>query len=155
MDPIQQAIGGAGYDDGPARDPVVALEQFYAAFNRRDLALMAAHWVAGEEAVMDNPLGGIARGWDAVRAVYERIFGAPVRVQVELHDYTIHEGGALCYAVGRERGTLERGDRRLALAIRTTRVFRRVDGVWRQVHHHGSMDDPALLRTYQDLVRGP
>jgi hypothetical protein len=41
----------------------------------------------------------------------------------------------------------------LALAIRTTRVFRRVEGAWRQVHHHGSMDDPALLRAYQDLVR--
>jgi hypothetical protein len=39
------------------------------------------------------------------------------------------------------------------LAIRTTRVFRRVEGAWRQVHHHGSMDDPALLRAYQDLVR--
>jgi ketosteroid isomerase-like protein len=153
MEPIQQAISGAGYSGGAATEPDAALEQFYAAFNRRDLALMAAHWLTSDEAVMDNPLGGIARGWDAVRAIYERIFNGPARVQVEFHDYTLHGGGELCYAVGRERGALERGERRLALAIRTTRVFRRVEGAWRQVHHHGSMDDPALLRAYQDLVR--
>jgi hypothetical protein len=44
-------------------------------------------------------------------------------------------------------------DLALDLAIRTTRIFRRVDGCWRQVHHHGSMDDPALLETYQRVVR--
>ena len=154
MNPIQQPISGAGYKGGAATDPVEALEQFYAAFNRRDLALMATHWLTSEESVMDNPLGGIARGWESVRAIYERIFSGPARVQVEFHDYTLHEGGELYYAVGRERGTLERDGRRLALAIRTTRVFRRVGESLRQVHHHGSMDDPDLLRAYQELVRG-
>lgn len=153
MDPIQQAITGANYDGHPATTPVASLEQFYAAFNRRDLDLMSSHWLGSDEAVMDNPLGGIARGWSAVRAVYEQIFGGAARVQVEFHDYTVHIGGELCYAVGRERGTLERADQRLALAIRTTRILRLVDGVWRQVHHHGSMDDPALLHSYQALVR--
>jgi SnoaL-like domain len=57
-------------------------------------------------------------------------------------------------AVGRERGTLQVGGQQLALAIRTTRVFRRRGGVWRQVHHHGSMDDPAMLEEYQRLILG-
>jgi ketosteroid isomerase-like protein len=79
------------------------------------------------------------------RLVHQRIFHAPVRVEVEFHDYTLHRAGDVFYAVGRERGT--------KLAIRTTRVFRRFDEVWRQVHHHGSIDDPQLLGAYQRAVR--
>jgi ketosteroid isomerase-like protein len=57
--------------------------------------------------------------------------------------------------VGRERGEFGAADgASLAMAIRTTRVFRRQDGAWRQVHHHGSIDDPELLRAYQRAVRG-
>lgn len=129
--------------------PVAALAQFYRAFNSGDLALMAENWHHGPEVVMDNPLGGIIRGWPAIRAVYERIFRQPARVAVEFHDYTLHRSGAVFYAVGRERGAAGT----LTLAIRTTRVFRRCDGIWRQVHHHGSIDDPRLLAAYQLAVR--
>jgi hypothetical protein len=38
------------------------------------------------------------------------------------------------------------------MAIRTSRFFRLVDGQWRQQHHHGSIDDPALLAAYQAAV---
>ena len=54
----------------------------------------------------------------------------------------------------RERGYLERDGRRLDLAIRTSRVFRKLDGRWQQVHHHGSIEDPLLLDRYQKAVRG-
>ena len=56
-------------------------------------------------------------------------------------------------AVGRERGTLQAAGRSLELKIRTTRVFRFVGGRWRQVHHHGSIDDATLLARYQAAVR--
>jgi ketosteroid isomerase-like protein len=102
--------------------------------------------------VMDNPLGGITRGWEEIRAVYERIFGGRPSVRVEFYDYTIHEAGEMGYAVGRERGELRRGDDVLSLAIRTTRVYRRMDGRWRRVHHRGSMDDAGMLARYQRAV---
>lgn len=149
--PIQDPITGAEPNDPTTL--VGALAQFYAAFNSRDLALMAANWSHGDVA-MDNPVGGIARGWDAIRSVYERIFDSDARVSVEFYDYTLHESAELGYAVGRERGSLTRGGKELRLAIRTTRVFRREDGVWRQVHHHGSMDDAERLARYQSMVRG-
>ena len=101
---------------------------------------------------MDNPVGGIVRGWPQVSAVYERIFTGGARVRVEFHDYTLHEAGDVFYAVGRERGELRTGETTLALAIRTTRVFKQLDGRWRQVHHHGSIDDPDLLKRYQAAV---
>jgi hypothetical protein len=45
------------------------------------------------------------------------------------------------------------GDTRLELAIRTSRLYRRIDGAWRQVHHHGSFDDPDLLAAYSEAVQ--
>jgi ketosteroid isomerase-like protein len=137
---------------GELREPVQALRQFYRAFNNRDLALMEENWEPSDDAAMDNPIGGIMRGWPEIRSVYERVFKAPGRVQVEFHDYTIHVIGDMFYAVGRERGTLKSDNVRLDLAIRTSRLFRRADGRWRQVHHHGSMDDPQLLSAYQKAV---
>jgi ketosteroid isomerase-like protein len=133
--------------------PIAALAQFYRAFNNRDLALMAENWEDSADAAMDNPLGGIRRGWPEIRSVYERIFAGSARVQVEFYDYTLHVIGNVFYAVGRERGTFENGSKKLDLAIRTSRIFRRADGHWRQVHHHGSIDDSALLNAYQQAVR--
>ena len=85
-----------------------ALIQFYRAFNSRDMVGMKSNWQQSLDIAMDNPLGGITRGWDDIRAVYERIFSGPARVYVEFYDYTIHSHGEVFYAVGRERGQLEK-----------------------------------------------
>lgn len=138
-----------------AEGPVLALIAFYAAFNDRDLTAMERNWWTEDAtAAMANPLGGLCRGWAAIREVYARIFTGPAQVYVEFHDYTLQDSGDLFYAVGQERGYLEREGRRLELAIRTSRVFREHQGRWRQVHHHGSIEDPALLERYQAAVRG-
>lgn len=54
--------------------------------------------------------------------------------------------------MGRERWTLQKGEEKVPLAIRTTRVFKRVAESWKQVHHHGSIDDSVLLKKYQSAV---
>lgn len=149
---VQTPITGRESRGDPA-DPVQALAQFYCAFNTRDLALMANNWHGCADVSMDNPLGGIKRGWEDIRAVYERIFTGAARVQVEFHDYTLYVIGDVFYAVGRERGTFQSDSKTLDLAIRTTRIFRRSGGRWRQVHHHGSIDHPQLLSAYQHAVR--
>jgi ketosteroid isomerase-like protein len=135
-------------------EPLAALSAFYAAFNGRDLEAMSRNWAQADEAAMDNPLGGIKRGWEEIRAVYERIFQGPARVYVEFYDYTLHAHGEVFYVVGRERGELATRRTTVALAIRTSRIYRRIDGEWRQTHHHGSIDDPELLARYQAAVRG-
>ena len=57
---------------------------------------------------------------------------------------------------GRERGEFTRDKHTVPLAIRTSRVFQYFGGQpgWRQVHHHGSIDDPEALAQYQRAVRG-
>lgn len=134
--------------------PLYALVGFYSAFNTRDLPAMGRNWAHSDEVIMTNPLGDVRRGWPAIREVYEKIFNGPAKVYVEFYDYSLHATDEMFYAVGRERGYCERGDQRIELAIRTSRVFRRLDNRWQQVHHHGSIDNPALLERYQKTVRG-
>jgi ketosteroid isomerase-like protein len=153
MEPIQQAITGKE-GQGDLSTPVQALVPFYRAFNAGDLRMMAENWASSESIAMDNPLGGIKRGWPEIRTVYESIFSGPAEVYVEYFDYTVHETAEMFYAVGRERGYFRQGDEEISLAIRTSRIFRKLQGRWRQVHHHGSIDDPQLLARYQAAVSG-
>lgn len=63
MIPIQDPIDGKE-DIGDLTSPYQALVQFYHAFNSSDLAMMADNWAQTEDIAMDNPLGGIKRGWE-------------------------------------------------------------------------------------------
>lgn len=151
MKPIQTPITG-NENQHDLSSPYHALVQFYAAFNGCDMTEMAANWAQIPDIAMDNPLGGIRRGWEEIGPVYRKIFAGPARVYVEYYDYTIHESGEMFYTVGRERGFFRLGEREVDLAIRTSRVFMKMEGRWRQVHHHGSIDDPELLARYQEAV---
>ena len=153
MNPHQKAITGQE-NQGDLSTPYQALVQFYCAFNSGDLQMMEQNWAQGDDIAMDNPLGGIKRGWADIRTVYESIFNGPAEVYVEYYDYTIHEVAEMFYAVGRERGYFRLAGEELALAVRTSRIFRKEKGRWRQVHHHGSIEDPQLLARYQAAVLG-
>lgn len=153
MQPIQEAITGKEAL-GDLSSPFQALVQFYSAFNSGDMPMMSENWAQTSDIAMDNPLGGIKRGWTEIQPVYERIFNGPADVYVEYFDYTIHETTEMFYAVGRERGYFRLGGKEITLAIRTSRIFQKTDGRWRQVHHHGSIEDPQLLGTYQSAVLG-
>jgi len=153
MQPIQVPITGREYS-GNRASPPQALSHFYAAFNQRDMVAVSESWAHTDDISMDNPVGGIKRGWNELQAVYQKIFNGPAHVYVEYYDYTIHETKEMFYAVGRERGHFRTGEIELALLIRTSRIFSKINGTWRQVHHHGSIDDPKLLTLYQDAVLG-
>lgn len=150
-EPIQDPITGAE-DLGDLSQPTQVLAQFYRAFNTRDLSLIDANFAPTDDVAIDNPLGGIRRGRDQPHLMYEKIFQSPADLHVEFWDYTINLVGDVFLAVGRERGTYFRGERRHDVSIRTTRVFRRVAGQWRQIHHHGSIDDPEMLAAFQQAV---
>ena len=153
MDPMQNAITGKE-GQGDLSSPYHALVQFYCAFNSGDMDMMSQNWAQSDAIAMDNPLGGIKRGWSEIRSVYERIFSGAARVYVEFHDYTILETAEMFCAVGRERGYFRVGSDDLALAIRTSRIFQKMGDRWRQVHHHGSIEESGLLARYQAAVLG-
>lgn len=92
--------------------------------------MMSENWVQSDNIAMDNPLGGIKRGWTEIKQVYERIFNGPAEVYVEYFDYTIHETAAMFYAAGREQGYFRLSGEEITLAIRTSRIFQKIDDRW-------------------------
>jgi len=149
MKTIQTAItGNENFKD--LTNPSQVLAQFYNAFNNQDFELMSKNWLQNEEIAMDNPLGGIKRGWNEIKSVYSRIFTGQVKVYVEFYDYTIIDlDGGFC-AIGRERGYVQINEQKLDLAIRTSRVFKLTGETYQQIHHHGSIESPELLKEYQE-----
>ena len=154
MKPIQEPVTGSE-ELGDLNQPQQALAQFYRAFNTRDLKMMDENFAHSDEVAIDNPLGGIRRGADEPHKMYEGVFKSPADVHVEFWDYTIHRTGDVFWAVGRERGTYLDGEIIKNLNVRTTRIFQLINGRWRQMHHHGSIEDAKLLGDYQNVVRSP
>jgi len=150
----EKAITGTESDSIKIQEPMAALIEFYRAFNNADLELMSKNWGQGDEASMSNPLGGVKRGWDSIKEVYSNIFNGKANVYVEFYDYSIHVSETMFCAVGRERGFIQLGEQKIELAIRTSRTYRMEQGRWHQIHHHGSIDNPTLLATYQEAVLG-
>jgi ketosteroid isomerase-like protein len=129
--------------------PLEALQEHYYAVNHRDAGVMARSWLDSSDVSCLEPLADIRRGWPAVADASRAMIGRATRVHLEFHDVTIHEVGDVFWAVGQERGWFKTGETRFDLAIRRTRIFRHVDGRWRQVHDHGSIGIPELLARYQ------
>jgi len=152
MSIIETAITGSEHIKVEPSNPKCALIEFYRAFNSANIDLMSNNWEKTDEASMSNPLGGVKRGWQSIREVYERIFNGTAKVYVEFYDYTIHHAGPMFIAVGRERGYFKNGDNCIDLLIRTSRTYRMNGGIWHQIHHHGSIESPALLKQYQEAV---
>jgi ketosteroid isomerase-like protein len=131
-----------------------ALETFYYALNNRDLDALRADWADSPLAQLNNPVGGILRGADAITGLYSNIFTGPVTVRVTFTDVISYQGREHAVFAGRETGSYTPGGAApVPLQIRTSRYFRYEDGRWRQYHHHGSIDDPAALRAYQRAIR--
>lgn len=153
MDMKIEVIDGSLHLDTP-HSPIYALNQFYRAFNTSDLQLMKNNWVNGDEASLANPLGGLRRGWQDIEPLYVSLFAGKAEVYVEYFDFIVHERGEIFQAVGRERGYFRRDCDEIELAIRTSRTYQKVKEGWRQLHHHGSIEDPDLLQRYQQAVFG-
>ena len=131
------------------------LESFYFAFNQRDLAVFKQVWANHELIQLNNPLGGLLRGDAVIVDLYQRIFSGPARVWVEFNDIVEFQAHDMVVFAGREQGEFTRNTETLALKIRTTRIVQWMgDEIgWRQVHHHGSIDNPQMLASYQAAVQ--
>lgn len=131
------------------------VESFYYAFNHRDLAVLKQVWAEHDLIQLNNPLGGILRGYEPIAALYSRVFSGAASVWVELDDIIEFETENMIVFAGREHGEFALNNQTLALTIRTSRIVQwfGADVGWRQVHHHGSIDDSQLLEAYQRAVR--
>lgn len=145
----------AAADPGQA-GALAALETFYFALNHADLTVLGEVWSEHPLAQLDNPVGGILRSGAAVVGLYRRIFDGSMDVRVTFTDAVAYRWPAGAVFTGREEGSYADGGGRVPLHIRTTRCFGwdAARGRWAQLHHHGSIDDPAALAAYQGAARG-
>jgi hypothetical protein len=131
------------------------IETFYYAFNNRDLNVLGKVWANHDLIQLNNPLGGILRGYEPIAELYGHVFNGPASVWVEFSDIVEFQAENMVVFAGRETGEFTVNDQTLELSIRTSRVVQWLgaDVGWRQVHHHGSIDDPKVLAEYQLAVR--
>lgn len=132
-----------------------ALETFYHAFHQRSTEVLKDVWAPDPLVTLDNPLGEIMHGQAEIVGLYRGLFESSARVCVELRDIVEHLSPTFVVFAGREHGTFSHDGQEVPLLIRTSRVFEyRGEALgWRQVHHHGSIDDPAALERYQRAAR--
>lgn len=126
-----------------------AIHQFYDALDQllrgKGTAAMNAIWDHGTEVTTSHPFGDWARGWAEVSASWEEslaVFGL----------YRGHDGrtdtvgkvdglhvlvvGDMALATSVYKGTMYMSEGPLRLNVNCTNVARRIDGVWKIVHHH-------------------
>ncbi|MFN8576256.1 MAG: nuclear transport factor 2 family protein [Candidatus Sericytochromatia bacterium] len=130
------------------------INDFYNAFNNKNLDLMSKVWSNTEKSFMANPIGGIRRGWNEISEGYKKIFASDLKVYVEFYDFDFIEVENMFIVNGKERGTLTSEDGILELSIRTSRTFYIENNNWKHIVHHGSMDNPSLLKEYQRIILG-
>ncbi|HWG59502.1 MAG TPA: nuclear transport factor 2 family protein [Candidatus Acidoferrales bacterium] len=139
----------------PKGSPLEALNEFYGALNHRDLQKTAATWATTGDATVAGPSGDVERGWPAIEEQYRHLFSGPVKARVELSDYSIHEQGDVFYMTGYEKGEIAKDGQAAPFRFRTTRIFVKSDGRWKQVHYHGSFGDPKMFAEVMKMIGPP
>jgi ketosteroid isomerase-like protein len=120
-------------------DEVRAANQaFYDAHEARDLEAMAAVWADVGDIACTHPGWPILRGSDVLES-WERILGGPGRNQFIVTNDEVVVAGDVAWVTCDEN--LVQGGATGTVAA--TNVFRRVDGRWRLVVHHGSPVMPS------------
>jgi pyrroloquinoline quinone (PQQ) biosynthesis protein C len=117
------------------------LSEYYYALNNADISKMKENWSKDETAAFTNPLGGIIRSYNNIVAAHDELFSSPIKIDVEYYDIKISKLANGFSAVGRERGTMVINGMTIDVGFRTSRLFIKENGEYKQLHHHGSFDD--------------
>ena len=133
--------------------PYEVVVEFYKAFNTKDLALMAENWLQTFDTIMALPIGEIKKGWPEIQNFYEKSFKNLADIHLELRDYTLFEELGCCLVIGTERMSLRLATGYVHFDARVTRLFVMDGGRYCQLHQHASIDTPATLSSYSELIK--
>lgn len=118
------------------RELLAANEAFYLAFQKADIDAMDRLWANGPEDVCIHPGWAPTRGAINVRNTWRRLFASGERLSFRLGDIhaEIHGEVGVVHLV--ENIWADPGG--LVGRVAATNLFRRIDGAWKMVLHHGS-----------------
>jgi ketosteroid isomerase-like protein len=117
---------------------LTANEAFYRAFEKKNLDAMSALWSQGTGSLCVHPGREAIRGWDEIRASWEKIFRNTNYLEVETAIIRVEVNGNLAYVVLTETVLQVMGGRRVKGQSIATNVFEYMAQKWYLVHHHGS-----------------
>lgn len=117
--------------------PAEAEAAFYHAFEMADLNAMMAVWESGDDNVCIHPLGPCLTGGTQIRAGWQQIFKAPVRLHFHISAAHCFITDGLAVHIVYEQITVVGADEQPQLLI-TTNSYRRTPSGWRMVLHHAS-----------------
>jgi ketosteroid isomerase-like protein len=156
------ASTGAMAADSPAANPdkeaIQSLENTYnEGFNSRDVDKIMSVYAPGKQLfVFDVAPPREYPSWESYKKDWEELFAAlPGPVKNTISEQTIHVVGTLAYGHNIQAGELTRKDgTKIAIAVRTTDVYRKINGKWLIVEEHNSV--PVDLDTLKpDLLSKP
>jgi len=143
--------GTENVDDLPELLQIISL--FYRAFNNKDLAGLRNNWATSGGLMIYNPGGGVRKSWEEIEVIYKGIFNAEFNVKAEFSDYTVVNFPNVFVVYGKETATISNGAAEPAVIdVRITRIYNLISGAWKQIHLHGSIDNPEALALYQRVT---
>jgi ketosteroid isomerase-like protein len=113
-------------------------QRFYRAFEGLDIGQMDQIWAGEEQVYCIHPGWDLRAGWPAVRDSWVQIFNHTLSMKFAITDMRIHIVGDCAWVTCMENITsLVDGEPQRSHVL-ATNIFKRREGVWRMVHHHGS-----------------
>jgi ketosteroid isomerase-like protein len=116
-----------------------ANRRYYEAFEQRDLDAMSDVWQHADDVVCTHPGWKTLHGWGAVAGSWFALFGGPQQLQFILTDERIRLAGETAWVTVDENLISSE----VGATVAAVNIFRRIDGEWRMVLHHGSPVAPT------------
>lgn len=133
-----------------------ASDQFYAALNQMlsngDPRPVTGVWSRGQQGSTMHPIGGREVGRDQILAGWEQAGPAFSEGHVTVDDFVVVPlTEDVAYTICTERVEGKLGGEPMRGEWRATNIFRREDGGWKIVHHHGDVSPEMveMLRRMQ------
>jgi ketosteroid isomerase-like protein len=127
-----------------------ANENFYKAFNRRDIDLMKATWLNDSASVCIHPGWGPLKGYEPIIKSWSDIFENSQNMEIRLSQVGVIFSDSLAWVSCQENLTIITSDGVQSSHVHATNLFQLGDGQWRIILHHASstptrsMSDDAL-----------
>lgn len=129
------------------------LSHYYNALNSGNIEQMKENWCQQDNATFVSPLGGVFCSYGNIIESHNQLFQSSIEIDVEYFDIEINQTEDGFFTVGRERGTMKVNDDLIPVNFRTSRIFIKVNGDYKQIHHHGSFEELSTqLKVVQTLV---
>ena len=124
-----------------------ANENFYKAFNNRDIDLMKETWLNDSGSVCIHPGWGPLKGYDPIIKSWSDIFKNSHNMEIRLSQVEVIFSDGLAWVSCQENLTIVTMDGVQSSYMVATNLYQLIDGQWRIMLHHAS---PTPTRSMSD-----